>query len=127
MMIARDFGPALAGAIHLFRTVIHLAPNRPLQDRGIDESRGWTRMRGIRGSRLVFDQYAFRTLAGHSGKGAIKDQRDLGLLSRDQYRRHVIGCSCAEGERGEGNSAEESREHRCSPSLRQLRGYKSTL
>ena len=42
MMIARHFGPALASAIHLFRTVIHFATNRTLQDRCIDERRrGW--------------------------------------------------------------------------------------
>src|SRR5262245_38103329 len=91
MMIARDFGPALAGAIHLFRTVIDFAPNPPLQDRGIDERRLWMGMRGIRATRRVFDQHAFHTLAGHIRKGAIKDQRDLGLISTYQYRRHVIG------------------------------------
>src|SRR5439155_10176429 len=48
MMIARYFGPALAGAIHLFRPVIDFATNRPLQDRCIDESRVWMGMRGIR-------------------------------------------------------------------------------
>src|SRR5262249_25725929 len=31
------------------------------------------------------------------------------------------------GESGEGNCAEESSEHLCSPSLRQIRGYKSTV
>src|SRR5215468_7903791 len=120
MMIARDFGPALASVIHLFRPIIHFAPNRPLQDRGIDERRGWMGMRGIRATRLVFDQHAFHTLAGHIRQGAIKDQRDLGLLSTYQYGRHVIGCSCAYGESCEGNSAEESSEHLCSPSLRQI-------
>jgi hypothetical protein len=47
MMIVRYFGPALAGAIHLFRPVIHFATNRTLQDRCIDESRVWM---GVRGS-----------------------------------------------------------------------------
>jgi hypothetical protein len=47
MTIARYFGPALAGAIHLFRTVIDFATNRTLQGRCIDESRVWM---GVRGS-----------------------------------------------------------------------------
>jgi hypothetical protein len=47
MMIARCFGPALAGVIHLFRTVIDFATNGTLQDRGIDESRVGMGMRGI--------------------------------------------------------------------------------
>ena len=47
MMIARHFGPALASAIHLFRTVINFATNRTLQDRCIDESGVGMGMRGI--------------------------------------------------------------------------------
>ena len=45
MMIARCFGPALASAIPLFRTVLDFATNRPLQDRCLDERRVWMDMR----------------------------------------------------------------------------------
>ena len=48
-------------------------------------------MRGIRATRLVFDQHAFHTLAGHIRKGTIKDQRYLGLISIYQDSRQVIG------------------------------------
>jgi hypothetical protein len=48
-------------------------------------------MHRIRAVRLVFDQHAFHTLAGHIRKGAIKDQRYLGLISSYQDSRQVIG------------------------------------
>src|ERR1700704_4684149 len=72
MMIARHFGPALANVIHLFRTVIHFAPNRPLQNRCIDESRLWMGMRGIRAPGWYSTSTPFILLPGTFGRARSK-------------------------------------------------------
>jgi hypothetical protein len=64
-------------------------------------------MRGIRATRLVFDQHAFHTLAGHIRRARSKTNVTLAL----SVFIRTVGSSAYE-ESGEGNSAEKSSEHR---------------
>jgi hypothetical protein len=127
MMIASYFGPALAGVIHLFRTVIDFATNRTLQHRCIDESRGWMGMRGIRAPLGWYSTSTpFILLPGTFGRARSKTNVTLAL----SVFIRTVGKSLAEApltKRAARATPQRNLVNIVFASLRQMRRYKSTV